>query len=153
METTRERTALMVQRGTLPRTKWLSPHWLVLAISLVMQASALAGYQFARIDAANPDMTYPLGVNNSGQIVGTIYDDEGHRHGFQMDLLGGYGAIDFPGATDSQAIGINPDGLIVGGYFDGSHTHGFLFNGGGDPTIGAADVGDAQPSGLNRVGQ
>jgi len=38
--------------------------------------------------------------------------------------------VDFPGATSTQATGINDVGQIVGTYRIGDSSHGFLLNGG-----------------------
>src|SRR5260370_1343725 len=43
--------------------------------------------------------------------------------------------IDFPGASFTQALGINPRGDIVGRYISAGVTHGFLLSGGEFTTI------------------
>jgi probable HAF family extracellular repeat protein len=61
----------------------------------------------------------PLGINNSGPIVGG-YSDGSTNHGFLLDH-GSYTTLDTPGSTD-----INDAGQIVGSYTDAGGTHGFL---------------------------
>jgi hypothetical protein len=49
-------------------------------------------------------------------------------HGFLLDKEGNLTSIDVPGATSTQAQGINPQGEIVGQYTAGGTTHGFLLD-------------------------
>jgi hypothetical protein len=46
----------------------------------------------------------------------------------QPPLPGTFTSIDFPGASFTQAQGINPRGDIVGRYDSAGMTHGFLFS-------------------------
>ena len=58
--------------------------------------------------------------------MGHFRDTTGTVHGFLLSR-GVFTTIDFPGATVTQARGINPGGDIVGWYIDSSgKTHGFL---------------------------
>jgi uncharacterized membrane protein len=70
--------------------------------------------------------TTPLGINAQGQIVGMV-----GSHGFLLDH-GTFTLIDVPGASETQARGINDKGQIVGLYFDGQSggpgRHGFLLD-------------------------
>jgi probable HAF family extracellular repeat protein len=61
--------------------------------------------------------------------------------------------IDVPGATSTQAFGINDSGQIVGAFASSSRTHGFLENG---ATLSAIDVPGAvftNARGINDSGQ
>jgi len=66
-------------------------------------------------------------INASGQIVGTYIDANGLLHGFLMGR-GAFSTIDFPGAGQTSAWGINSAGQIVGNYsiVPGGVPHGFL---------------------------
>src|SRR2546421_730183 len=77
--------------------------------------------------------TEPLGINDSGQIVGQ-YRDSGGVHSFLFSG-GTFTAINDPSATGPTfAYGINDAGQIVGYYTDsGNKFHGFLYN----PTNGS----------------
>jgi len=77
--------------------------------------------------------TGPRWINERGDIVGlfarvnTIDDCFAgpELHGFLLQR-GKYIAIDFPGSTNTSALGINDDGTIVGGYTDKQGVdHGF----------------------------
>jgi hypothetical protein len=83
-------------------------------------------------------------LNPSGELVGQYTDPAKKGHGFLLrlgdavdtfgaNLEGGVGgsfyfvSIDFPGATTTNAYGINSRGDIVGNYVDGAgKTHGFF---------------------------
>jgi probable HAF family extracellular repeat protein len=72
------------------------------------------------------------------------------QHGFL--LSGGiFITLDFPGASQSAALGINDSGQVVGGYFS-DVIHGFLLSGG----IFSLDFPGAirtDPTGINNSGQ
>jgi len=72
--------------------------------------------------------TYPSGINNASQIVGS-YDDVYGSHGFFRDADGTFTfPIDFPGATDTYLNGINDRGNIVGiWYNNGGGASAFVF--------------------------
>jgi uncharacterized membrane protein len=63
---------------------------------------------------------------------------------------GTYTQIDYPGAVDTEALGINTAGDIVGGYVDGSYNHhGFLLSGGVYTTIDDPAVPGSTAYGIN----
>ena len=61
-------------------------------------------------------LTFPIGINDRGQIVG-YYDDAGGMHGFLRQKTGGFSRID-PGCRATEALKINNRGQIVGIYVD-----------------------------------
>lgn len=87
-----------------------------------------------------------LGINNLGDIVGVRDGLNLHAHGFLKRAGGRFVTIDFPGATDTNASGINDDGVIVGTYFDhAGFQHGFMLRAGQFTTLdvpGAAQLTD-----------
>lgn len=67
-----------------------------------------------------------LGINDPGEIVGSYTtDSRSPRHGFLLGR-GNFITIDGPGATWTEARGINASGEVVGFYFDGVASHGFI---------------------------
>ena len=66
-----------------------------------------------------------LGSTTSAKIVGRYDDASGSPHGFFLDNTG-FTTIDFPGASDTEAYGINGGGQVVGIYYDGLTYHGFV---------------------------
>jgi uncharacterized membrane protein len=95
--------------------------------------------------------TTPLGINAQGQIVGMV-----GSHGFLLDH-GTFTLIDVPGASETQARGINDKGQIVGLYFDGQSggpgRHGFLLDHGIFTTIDMPGSTTGLLDGINDKGQ
>lgn len=76
------------------------------------------------LDATTPALA-AWDVNPAGKIVG-VYSNAAGVHGF---VLGGdgYTTLDFPGASQTRAFGINARGDVVGTYIAADKTtHGFL---------------------------
>lgn len=92
----------------------------------------LSGGKYTKLEVPFSGATYtlPSEINNSGEIVGTWADSSLVDHGFL--LSGGvYTSFDYPGAAETDGIGINAAGVISGFYYDTSGIyHGFLLNGG-----------------------
>ena len=116
------------------------------------QSPALAA-MYTTFDPPGSVLTKAYGINPSGQIVGGYVNGTG-LHGYL--LSGGvFTTVDPPGVGvgGTEAVDINPQGVIVGYYFDASsRVHGYLFSGGVFSTI--ADVPGALPTvpqGINRI--
>ena len=82
-------------------------------------------------------ISYPLGINNRGQIAGTFTQSpcNCNERGFLLsdDRLT---VIDFPGATATIVNGINDEGDIVGTYVDRNEKHhGFVLDNGDFKTL------------------
>jgi hypothetical protein len=106
--------------------------------------------------------THASGINDADVIVGD-YLDGGADHGFLFSLhVGTYYTIDDPSAgqggnNGTMAIGVNAPGAgtqIVGSYYDGKGTHGFLYSNGAytildDPLAAGVTVA----KGINDAGQ
>jgi uncharacterized membrane protein len=74
------------------------------------------------LDATTPALA-AWDVNPAGEIVG-VYSKAG-VHGFVLSG-DGYATLDFPGAAQTRAFGINARGDVVGTYIAADGTHGFL---------------------------
>lgn len=108
-----------------------------------------ANTQLSACGGLGGGVTYTDGINDEGAIVGGYCGADDHLHGFLLSTKemgeaeeidnsleneaatdnGVFSTIDFPGAINSFASGINSDGKIVGGYqsADG-HYHGYLLH-------------------------
>jgi hypothetical protein len=63
------------------------------------------------------DLTYANAINNSNQVVGQYQDSNSNWHGFSFDVSTGVATpINYPGATQTVAVGINDAGVISGWY-------------------------------------
>ena len=86
--------------------------------------------EFTTIDpsGASGELTFAIGINDHGQIVGYYVDACGTLHGFLRDRKGVFTTIDHPDAPlATAALDINDRGQIVGTYADAEETtHGFL---------------------------
>jgi probable HAF family extracellular repeat protein len=85
----------------------------IVVFGSVETAFADNAYTFTRFDVPGSTVTCAFGINDSGQIVGALYDGTTY-HGF-LYSGGSFTTIDVPGATGNTAAnGINNSGQIVG---------------------------------------
>jgi hypothetical protein len=116
-----------------------------------------ATYTFNQIKvpgATNGTNTYVFGINNFGNIVGSVNTvvNSTRIHGF-LDLAGSFSTIDVSGAEETWAMGINNSGDIVGFYVDSaSNYHGFLNVGGSFTTIDVLGALWTEVYGINDSG-
>lgn len=84
---------------------------MVAAVALFAASSLAnsAAYTFTQIDVPGAAWTYPVGINDAGQIVGGLNPDNGFLYSG-----GSFIPIDVPGANGTLPFGINDAGLIVG---------------------------------------
>src|SRR5438270_13184176 len=90
-----------------------------LLVGVTGQARAQPSYSFTILDVpgSSKASAVALGINASGQIVGSYYDAAYIHHGL-LYAQGYYTTLVVPGASCTQARGINPSGQIVGSYCD-----------------------------------
>lgn len=90
-----------------------------------------SGGQFMTLEFPGSVYTQPVGINDSGDIVGhyqttPALPSSAPEHGFVL-VDGKFHTFDFPGATATRLFGINDLGTIVGWYIDSSDvSHGFV---------------------------
>jgi hypothetical protein len=76
----------------------------------------------------------PARINNWGTIVGFYFDSAGIAHGFKRWSNGQAIALNFPGAKETFAEGINDHGTIIGWYSatlpPNEQRHGFIYHNG-----------------------
>src|SRR5262249_47353095 len=68
-----------------------------------------------------------------------IPNNDNFAHGFLLSN-GAYTILDVPGATDTEAYGINNVGQIVGSYRNSTGTHGFLLSNGAYATLDGPSI-------------
>src|SRR5580700_10022033 len=112
---------------------------------IAIQLQALGILLAAVSPALFADTIIPYGVNDSGMIVGVDYN------GSYQALVYNPSTATFtyltpPGSTNSQAVGINDSGQIVGSYGNSSGNFGFLYSGGTYTTISAPGALQFTPS-------
>jgi uncharacterized membrane protein len=91
------------------------------------QTSTSVSYEYAKLAYPGAILTLPNGINNGNVIVGSYFDSSGNEHGF-IYRQGRYTPVNFPGATETEVMGINDAADIVGVYqLQGPlNFHGFL---------------------------
>ena len=99
---------------------------------------SLAGSRFTplimTIGGKTLNSFYPFGINRWGTIVGMYRDASGVMHGFRRYSNGQANALNFPGAAETVANGINDNGTVVGYYSKAlpphEWKHGFIYHNG-----------------------
>jgi probable HAF family extracellular repeat protein len=97
----------------------------------------------------------PQSINKSAEIAGFCFT-RGRLHGFFRNKQGKYTLLDFPGATLTEATGLNDNGHAVGDYRDSNGKfHGFFWDDGRFRTIDVPfpEATLTGPNGINNVGQ
>ena len=104
------------------------------------------------------DLSEAFKINDRGDVVGAYVDDAGFSHGFLLSKSGSLTTIDFPGANDTYARGINDSGTVVGQWdlLDASGNvlivHGFLWGDGNFTQFDFPGAGDTYLFGINARG-
>ncbi len=109
----------------------------------------------------SPDINDPFAVstvaaaiNNSGWVDGFYTDAGGTIHGF-LDKGGVFTTVDPVGATETQLLGLNDNGLAVGFDVVGGAMHGIIFNSMTDSFTTLDDpngIGTTLFNGINKFG-
>ncbi len=103
-------------------------------------------HRFNLITVAGDSNITAAGINNEGDVAGFATNSAGNTEGFLRRSDGRVFHLNFPGATMTQAFGVNDGDEVVGTYTDGTGsgatTHGFIWS----PGFGFATVDD--PNGI-----
>jgi hypothetical protein len=86
------------------------------------------GLTYLPINSAYPGDLYLEGLNNLGQIVGMLQTPGIPVLGYLLNSDGSASVFQYPGASNTFAVGINNLGVIAGWYTIDVETHGFLRN-------------------------
>ena len=102
------------------------------------------------------NQSFGLKINDRGDVVG-MFADGGHLHGYLLSK-GVLTILDFPGASDTGAWGLNNFGAVVGYWdivdADGNIiiTHGFIWNNGNFKEVDLPGAGNTFIVGINDFG-
>jgi probable HAF family extracellular repeat protein len=99
------------------------------------QGFLLDNGQFRSIVVPGAMETWPLGINDQGEIVGRFVDTNNYSHGF-LDTNGIFTTVQIPDGSVLSVSGINNSGLFVGTFSDANGIHGFI-----DPPSGVPEPG------------
>jgi len=103
------------------------------------------------------DYSEAFKINDRGDVVGVFIDVNGFEHGFLL-RKGVLTTLDFPGASDTLALGINASGTIVGYWdlLDGNGNllavHGYTWKGGSFTQFDFPGATDTSLFGINDRG-
>ena len=121
------------------------------------------GGNFTQIAHPDPNdrLTSSLDINNSDQIVGYYQDINYKYHGFIVRYSGGSidwgnaSYLNYPGATNTEAMGINHAGQLVGTYWSAPDnlSHGFFYSNGEFSQVDYPNSKITIPYGINNSGQ
>src|SRR5436309_1078524 len=121
----------------------------------------LKGSQFTPIELIIGSQMYKsfaaASINKWGTIVGYYQDANGDFHGFKRWKHGHGFNLDFPGAKETFASGINDNGKIVGTYrgglFPNEQRHGFIYHNGEWATLDyPSSTRQTQLTGISNAG-
>src|SRR4051812_3685945 len=66
-------------------------------------------------------------INDHGQVVGHFFDSQGAAHGFLFEE-DSYCQVDYPSGSDTNILGINNLGQMVGMFTEQTGTSGFQYD-------------------------
>lgn len=126
---------------------------------------SITTHQFTRVQepgtppgAAGPSLT-AAAINGQGDVAGFYTDSGGVTVGFLKTAAGRFITLAVPGASATQALGVNDSGEVAGGYLVGTGNaavmHGFTWTAGrGFATIDdPAGAGGTTVNGINDNGE
>jgi hypothetical protein len=116
----------------------------------MLDGSTLTSISFPK---RGPRGTFAAGINKWNTVVGYYIDKNKVSHGFKRYRDGSFITLDYPGAFQTYPAAINNSGIVVGSYYDGNGTHGFIYQNGRwtgvDRVVG---VGNTSLSGIGDSG-
>ncbi len=95
--------------------------------------------------------TTMTGINKNNSVVGWYLDSGEFAHGFKRFSNGSLVAINFPGAHNTFAIGINDNGVIAG-FYESSSEHGFIYHNGQWATVDYPNTSGTEVYGISNAG-
>ena len=106
----------------------------------------IAAHHFKNVNVSGDSNLTAAGINNENDVAGFATNSAGVTEGFLLRSDGKLYRLDFPGASATQAFGVNDGDEVVGAYTDGTGnsatTHGFVWA----PGFGFQTVDD--PTGI-----
>jgi hypothetical protein len=108
---------------------------------------SILNHRYRSINISGDSNVTTAGVNNLKDVVGFADNSAGSTEAFLKRSDGKLFRLSFPGATATQAFGVNDGDEVVGDYVDGSGntatTHGFVWS----PGLGFQTVNDPNGTG------
>jgi len=114
--------------------------------------------QLAPTTVLGADFSEAFKNNNKGDAVGEFVDNNGFAHGFLLTKSGTLTTLDFPGASDTIAFGVNQSDTVVGEWdlLDSGGNlivaHGFTWVNGSFSQVDFPGSGDSSVNGIDDAG-
>jgi uncharacterized membrane protein len=156
-------TSLDYPGGNLTSTRGINNHGEIVGsyrVTPPRHALLIKGGQYiplAPTSLLGTQLSEAHAVNDRGDAVGVYLDDNGFTHGFLL-RKGVLTTLDFPGASETFAFGMNESGTVVGFWdiLDSSGNplvfHGFTWNNGNFTQVDFPGSGDTSILGINARG-
>ena len=123
----------------------------------IQRGFVYSGGTYTPLDAPSSTGTLATGIDDSGEVAGYYFGNDGNQHGFVYNgtAASPYTTIDDPNqVAGTVAQAINNAGDVVGYYIDGfGQQHGFLDSGGKYTTLDPPGSGFKQALGINNSDQ
>jgi hypothetical protein len=105
-------------------------------------------HRYNEVTVSGASSVTAAAINNRGDIAGFNTDAQGNVDSFLLSRWGHETTLDFPGATSTQALGVNDSDEVVGVYTNSDmSTHGFTWT----PQGGFATVDDPNGMGTTTI--
>jgi hypothetical protein len=157
-------TSLDYPGGTLTTARGINNHGVIVGayrITPPRHALMIKGGQYIPIAPTSILGTHGSEAwksNDHGAVVGYFIGDDGFAHGFLLSKKGVLTTLNFPGASDTYAYGINKSGTVVGqwdlldAYGNVLVVHGFTWTNGTFTQFDFAGAADTYLFGINTYG-
>jgi probable HAF family extracellular repeat protein len=137
-------------RGTL-----VGEHKIGQAFGQLGFAWLLSDGEYTQLVPPDASAAFATSINSREDVVGRLIDTTGHQLAWKLDKINGYTVFGYPGATLTNARGINARGEIVGVYNLAGVNHGFLLSSddfGNFVTIDFPGAATTRALGINAAG-
>jgi hypothetical protein len=135
------------------RQKYFTVLLTALCVSIAVQADTITIQVIATYDCPHAASTFPQGINNNNQIVGSA-SKAGGSFGFIRAANGQFSEVVDPDDThmDTSATGLNGSGTVCGSFFGDTTVHGFFLSDGTYTTYDVPGETYTAITGINNAG-
>ena len=111
-----------------------------------------SGGQYKTLTPPSAKSTHPIGINDSGQVIGNYWDASNILINFVFNE-GNYIALNMPGSTYTSVQAINANSQVLGWYSDACGTmRGFVYSSGNYTTLAVPGATQTSPGGISENG-
>lgn len=113
---------ITIPKGAYPAPAGLNAKGTIVGTAMTDDLSASFGFMLTKqgkmteLNVPGTFGTQPMGINDSGVVVGAVFSEDGLTQGFVWDSRGPR-QFAVPGVHYTELVGINESGTIVGNYY------------------------------------